>query len=540
MYLFLLLQWNDVQAQLKLAPNIYFIQFTDKNNSTFQLSKPEEFLSLRSLQRRQHQNISLQINDLPVNQLYVDSLRKLGFTILNTSKWHNAVSVLVSDLSLFNKLNNVSFVKLLNSSKVTSTTIRHNFRETVKPIQLKSSGFYGAAYNQIAIHHGDYLHEQGYRGQGMLIAVIDAGFYNANQMSGLDSLWTENRVKLIRDTYDPNGNVFMEDEHGAMVLSTMAADKPGYMVGTAPKADYLLLRSEYSASEYLIEEFNWSVAAELADSTGADIITTSLGYTQFDDSSMDHTYADMNGHTTLVSKSASIAASKGMIVVVSAGNEGLAPWTYISAPADADSILTVGAIGVDGKRAAFSSVGPSFDRRVKPDVVAVGFKATIELYNSSIGFGNGTSFSAPIMAGLTACLWQSCPGKNNMQIINAIRQSSSRSNSPDSLMGYGIPDFKVAYINLNSQSLLKDNSIVTWPNPFTDKISIVFGPTTDVVVDVSIFDITGRKALEKKVNTSKTEINVVSLTNLSSFSRGIYVIKVKSGSEILECKVLKM
>ncbi|HEY4787607.1 MAG TPA: S8 family serine peptidase, partial [Bacteroidales bacterium] len=318
-------------AQEKLAPGIYLIRFTDKNSNQYQLSQPESFLSPRALLRRHQQQIVLKNNDLPVSALYIDSLRKLGFTILNSSKWHNAVTVLVSDTSIFRKLDNVSFVKPYVKSKsiITPSFPSNKLIANYSIVKSQLTDFYGLSYDQIAIHHGDFLHSLGYQGQGMLIAVIDAGFNNAQNMSCFDTLWMENRVSLERDTYNPNASVFTEDSHGSEVLSTMAATFPGNLVGTAPKANYLLLRSEnatYEANgrqyEYPVEEFNWTVAAELADSIGADIISTSLGYSQFNDSTLNHTYKDMNGHTTLVSIGASIAASKGMIVVVSAGNEG--------------------------------------------------------------------------------------------------------------------------------------------------------------------------------------------------------------------------
>ena len=553
---FFMLQLHILQAQLKLAPNTYLISFTDRNNNSFEVTKPEKFLSPRSLLRRQRQNISIKLDDLPVSSFYMDSLRRMGFTIANSSKWHNAVSVNVADTSLFDKLTNVSFVIPSTTYKSLRSVESKRKKTDDTSYQVKSLpiDFYGLSHDQIAIHNGDYLHTHGYRGQGMLIAVLDAGFNNANNMSTLDSLWIENRVKLMRDTYDPNGNVFTEDSHGSMVLSTMAADIPGSMVGTAPKADYLLLRSENATTEtngnqfeYLIEEFNWSVAAELADSMGADIISTSLGYTQFNDPLMNHTYQDMNGHTTLISKSAAKASSKGMIVVVSAGNEGSDPWHYISAPADADSILTVGAIDIKGTIAEFSSVGPTFDNRIKPDVMAVGYKTTIETPGNAIVQGYGTSFSAPIISGLVACLWQANPDKSNIEIINAIKQSSSQYASPDNLKGYGIPDFKEAYLNLNPIVRLNNqciiacpSRIIAWPCPFAKVLNIAFGPIMEDHVTLAIFDLTGRKILEKIVKDNKNEANVIILSDLSSFSKGMYIVRMSTGKETIECKAIKL
>ena len=538
---FVFLHFTSLSAQELLTAGVYKIEFTDKNQNSYQLSQPDQFLSFRALQRRQRQNIPLKTNDLPVSKFYTDSLQKMGLVVLNTSKWLNAASVHVSDTTLFRKLSTVSFIKpYANSLQVKENRHSDKFNEAYNPITKSAADFYGASYNQINLHHGDYLHGKGFRGQGMLIAVIDAGFNNANNMSGFDSLWLQNRVKLAKDTYNPLADVFAEDSHGAMVLSTMAATKAGSLVGTAPMADYVLLRSEIAITENLIEEFNWSVAAELADSLGADIITSSLGYSQFDNPAMDHTYKDMNGRTTMVSRAAATASSKGMIVVSSAGNEGASSWKYITAPADADSILTVGAVNTSGVRASFSSVGPSFDRRVKPDIVSVGWGAMVQQPNGSIASVNGTSFSAPIIAGLTACLWQSSSGKKNMDIINAIKQSSSQYTNPDSLLGYGIPDFQRAYHLLNPIVRLGGKDIIAWPSPFTDELTIEFTSTTETLVSLEIYNVTGRKVFERQINTNVSDVNLITLTELASFAKGLYIIKIKTNSQTFVCKVIKV
>ncbi|HEX2936935.1 MAG TPA: S8 family serine peptidase, partial [Bacteroidales bacterium] len=295
--------------------------------------------------------------------------------------------------------------------------------------------------------------------------------------------------------------------------------------------------SEVGSSEYPIEEFNWAVAAELADSIGADIITSSLGYSVFDDASMDHTYRDMNGHSTMASQAASIAASKGIIVLVSAGNEGEDNWKYITAPSDADSILTVGAINSLGVRAPFSSVGPTFDRRIKPDVMAVGWNTVVQTPGNTIATANGTSFSAPIIAGLTACLWQSAPGKKNIDIINAIKQSSSRYQTPDSLMGYGIPDFYKAYATLHP---LRDKDINAWPSPFTSELNVAFAPIAEKSARLSIYTVSGRKVFEKHISTISTDTNTVVIDELAYLQKGLYVVKVFAGSQVFVCKVVKL
>ena len=546
--LLLQLQVLKLGAQEKIAPDVYLIRFTDKNQSAFQLNNPSKFLSDRALQRRKKQNILLQDNDLPVSNVYLDSLQKLGFSVLNTSKWLNAASVQVADTAVFQKLSGISFVKPYSAKGFSALSYVRKAKEEVVSHNLLKAGsdFYGTSYGQIAIHHGDYLHNMGFRGQGMLIAVLDGGFTNANHMPVLDSLWLQNRVVLTRDTYKPNTDLFTLDWHGSMVLSTMAGTQPGILVGTAPMACYMLLRSENSTTwnvmryEFSVEEFNWAVAAELADSTGADVITSSLGYSVFDDTSMNMTYKDMNGKTSPASVAATIAASKGMIVLVSAGNEGSNSWKYITAPADADSILTVGAINDIGLRAWFSSVGPTFDRRIKPDVMAVGWGAVVQKPDSTYGLANGTSFSSPIMAGLTACLWQSSPSKTNMEIIDAIKRSASQYNNPDSLMGYGIPDFQKAYEALNPTGIKESRAMASYPLYVTSDFDVRFGPMPESRAFLQIFNTNGQKLIDKQIDVNTSAPNAIQVPELASFASGMYIIRIIMPSKALVCKALKL
>lgn len=534
-------------AQEKIAPDVYLIRFTDKNQSAFQLNNSSKFLSDRAMQRRKKQNILLQDNDLPVSNVYLDSLQKLGFSVLNTSKWLNAASVQVADTAVFQKLAGISFIKPYSAKGFSALRYVRKAKEEVVSHNLLKAGsdFYGSSYGQIAIHHGDYLHNIGFRGQGMLIAVLDGGFTNANQMPVLDSLWLQNRVVLTRDTYKPNTDLFTLDWHGSMVLSTMAGTKPGMLVGTAPMASYMLIRSENSTTwngmqyEFPIEEFNWAVAAELADSTGADVITSSLGYSVFDDTSMNMTYKDMNGKTSPASIAATIATSKGMIVLVSAGNEGSNSWKYITAPADADSILTVGAINVSGLRASFSSVGPTFDRRIKPDVMAVGWGALVQKPDSTYGLANGTSFSSPIMAGLTACLWQSSPSKTNLEIIDAIKRSASQYNNPDSLMGYGIPDFLKAYEALNPTGIKTATAAAPYSLYVTSDFDVRFGPMPESRAFLQVFNTNGQKLIDKQIDVNTSAPNAIQVPEFASFASGMYIIRIITPYKALVCKALK-
>ncbi|MBR1889780.1 MAG: S8 family serine peptidase [Alloprevotella sp.] len=296
---------------------------------------------------------------------------------------------------------------------------------------------YGKALNQIKLNRIDALHEQGYRGAGMTIAIIDGGFYNADIIPMLKHV----KVLGTKDFAEAGANVYDQQEHGMMVLSCIATDNKGVLVGSAPEAEFYLLRSEDGASEQLVEEDNWCAAIEYADSVGADLVNTSLGYTAFDNKADNVQYWEQDGSTHLMSRSASMAASKGMVLCQSAGNEGDNQWKRIGVPADADNILTVGALRPDGTNTDFSSLGMSADGRVKPDVCAQGQNVALLSPNGSVTQANGTSFSSPLMCGMVACFWQAHPELNAFEVIYAVQKLGDRYDRPDNVYGYGTPDF---------------------------------------------------------------------------------------------------
>ncbi|HPE56260.1 MAG TPA: S8 family serine peptidase [Bacteroidales bacterium] len=453
-----LITYSTIFSQV--APDTYWIRFTDKNGSPYSINNPEAFLSPRAIDRRTAQGIAIQQNDIPVNQTYIDAVAGAGATVLNVSKWMNSVTVYTTNPSVITTIEGFSFV--LSASKVSdgtkkTTSIKPFFdhekidKEGINKIQTPGksgqSFSYGSAYNQINMLNGIALHDMGFDGTGMVIAVLDAGFTNANILSAFDSLWINGQILGTKDFVSPlSPNIFGSHSHGTNVLSTMGANLPGQMVGTAPHADYWLLRSENGSTEYLVEELNWVSAAEFADSVGADVINSSLGYTTFDDPSQDHSYSDMDGNTTPITIGADLAASKGILVVNSAGNSGNSSWLYIGAPADGDSVFTIGAVNSSGNYASFSSRGPTFDGRIKPDVVAQGQSTVlINAFTGSVTTGSGTSFSSPVTAGMVACLWSAFPDRKNTEVMEAIRQSASQYSSPDGYLGYGIPDYLEAF-----------------------------------------------------------------------------------------------
>ncbi len=558
------LYYTSIYSQV--APEKYWIMLTDKNNSPYSLSNPSAFLSQKSIDRRIKYGISFQQNDLPVNPFYIDSIRKTGVTIINWSKWFNFVTIETNDSLALNKIYSLPFVK--NVRKVAyATTIHKKKKEkntnsvdviftdnndkiskfNIPVLKKKSVGNYnyGFAENQVCMIACDYLHDLGFRGEGMTIAVLDAGFWNADTMAVFDSLWLNGQILGTRDFVKPGNNVFNESSHGMMVLSIMGGNIPGKLIGTAPKANYWLLRSEDANSEYLIEEGNWAVAAEFADSVGADIINSSLGYTIFDDSLQNHTYNDLDGNTALVSIAADIAASKGILIVNSAGNSANEPWHYIGTPADADSILTVGAVDPYGDYAYFSSVGPTSDGRIKPDVCAQGVGTWVASMSggNNVSAGNGTSFSSPVIAGASACLWQSNLASNNMEIIQAIKQSSSQYNNPDALLGYGIPNFAAAFLILSNKKIYnidEDENVNIFPNPFIDKLYIVFSSVDTHAIQFKIFNLAGKLVHQTEYFQLVSGFNSLNISNLNNLSKGIYILNIISENKNFSKKIIKI
>jgi subtilisin family serine protease len=366
----------------------------------------------------------------------------------------------------------------------------------------------------------------------MLIAVIDAGFYHYKTLPAFDSV---NIKGLVVETYDFVNNeesVNEDNEHGMMCFSIIAANIPGQFIGTSPNAHFLLYRSEDASSESPVEEQYWVAAAERADSAGTDIITTSLGYNLFDNPVFNYTYADMNGHTSIIAKAATIAARKGMIVLAAAGNEGDDSWHFISTPGDADSILTVGAVDASGNVAAFSSYGPSSDGRVKPTSASVGFGTVVSSPTGGLLSGNGTSFATPDLAGLVTCLWQAFPEFTNMEIIEAVEKSSSIYQNPDNRIGYGIPDFEKAFDDLSQQRILKNaatflgnRSMKIFPNPFKDQFTVLIKPGNTSTGTFKLYDAGGKLYFQKWVPLQKDVIQLIHFGQIQPLQRGLYVLK---------------
>jgi len=542
----------------------YVVFFKNKANTPYNVNRPEEFLSERAIGRRTKQNITVQFNDIPVNSWYVDSVIKRGAIYLNRSKWLNSLTVQTGgDTSIMSKIRTLPFVKRvilvshftkyakksnIDNSGIIDSGIKNRSKSTPQSFvnQSIAKDFpmynYGKSYDQVHMLGGDIMHSQGYRGDGVIIAVQDAGFFKVDKLPAFDSLWMNNQILVVKDFVEPWENVFTKSTHGMMVLSIIAGNLPGQLLGTGPKASFLLLRSEDAATETMVEEYNWVAAAEYSDSTGADIISSSLGYTTFDDSTQNHTYAMLDGKTTVITFGARMAASKGILVVNSAGNSADKPWHYIGAPADADSILACAAVGADRVWAPFSSVGPSSDGRIKPDVSAMGYGTYISTSTGSLGSGSGTSFSAPLIAGMCACLWQANPSLSNMDMIRVIKESCDRYSKPDDYYGFGIPNFSIANLiakNVNIHSIDNESLANVFPNPFYNNLYLVFSSAVSQQVVVELFDINGLRIYYNKNQVTNSGYSSMIIDNLDYLAEGLYFVRITAGGKVSTCKVLK-
>ena len=445
----------------------YWILLKDKTGTPYTITNPSAFLTTQSILRRSNYNIAINASDLPVTPSYITQIASVpNVKVLYASKWLNGVVVSVPDRTLavaaLSTIKTFSFV--VDTSRVKKYHVNINEPVNINPqadlsfartSTTTSSGYkYGGSYWQNQQLNVICMHEQGYRGQGMTIAVLDAGFSSVDTGPMFDSLRNDGRILGTRDFVSGMANAYYGATHGTEVLSCMAANIPGRILGSAPLAKYWLLRTEDGPTETISEEYNWIRGAEFADSVGVDILTTSLGYTDFDDPAQNHTYSTLTGRKAPMSIAANMAARKGLFVLNAAGNEGQSSWHYIGVPADADSICTVGAIDTLNSVGAFSSVGPTFDKRIKPELVAMGVNSWIS-DGVSTGFpGSGTSFATPILAGAVACFWQAHRSYNNMGVLDALKKSADNHCSPNNSRGWGLPKMCPALLTVKSNAKL--------------------------------------------------------------------------------------
>lgn len=536
----------------------YVVYFTDKNNSPYSIDNPSEFLTEAAIDRRARQGIAIQMDDLPVNEFYLEAVSDAGAQIAAVSRWFNMAAVWIQNPNIIPGILALPFVSDVTPMSGGPVKSKNKYEWNNKPFfdaekhdltighqSTKSTNNdfydYGDGDNQIEMIKGKNLHNQGFRGEGMVIAVLDAGFANVDVIPAFDSLRAHNRILGTRDFVQPGNNVYQSTmhPHGTMVLSIMGAHLPGLMIGTAPEASYWLLRTEDANgpsgnSEYLMEEYFWISGAEFADSVGAWIINSSLGYSEFDDPTQNHLYSDLDGNTIPITLAADRAASKGILVTNSAGNSGGTSWQYIIAPSDGHQVMAVGAVNASGNYAGFSSTGPTPDGRIKPDISAQGAGTSFVHSNGNVNAGNGTSFSSPIIAGMAACLWQTNMDVNRNSVYESIIQSGSQYLNPDNMLGHGIPDFEQAQLLLTtSDNLLAiGHGIKAYPNPAASFI-IFESKQKDLINQISISDISGKILSTTNLGNAPQFRH---FENLRNYDAGFYIVQILTdkGSETLK------
>jgi serine protease AprX len=512
--------------------NRYIVSFKDKSNTPFTVNEPQKFLSLKSIERRSNQQILISEDDLPVNPAYVAGVKGLGAKTFFTSRWMNCLLIEAS-VSLATSIQNLPYVSKV---ELVASGVKLMGGRTKRWKNKNETSEESATVSQLEQIGLDEMQQEGYRGEGQTIAVFDSGFPGVNVAAPFDGLFKSGRIKATYNFVANNTNVYQYDDHGTEVLSVMAAETQGF-TGGAYKADFMLFVTEDFTSEYRIEEFNWLFAAEKADSAGVNIINASVGYNLFDDASMNYKPGDMDGKTAIVTKAAVMAISKGMVVLCSAGNEGSNSWQLVTPPADAEGILAVGSITQQFSKSSFSSVGPSTDGRVKPDVVALGSGTAVVKPSGAISSNSGTSFASPLVASLVAGIWQAYPQLTAKEVYDAVIRSSNQFMNPDTQKGYGVPHFNTI------RNYLEPSDLVEWitlhPNPITgDAITITLKDPQGDPLDVIIYDVQGRILTESQliITWQNNPYNYA----FSGLASGTYFVKVKSPSDAKIIRIVKL
>lgn len=552
-----LFDFAELNAQ-QLSPgsianiNRYLVYFTDKANSPYASLQPTRYLTPKAIARRNRQNISIQQRDWPVNPSYVAQLQAAGASVWYTSRWLNAAVVECTD-QVFNSLMTLPIVDPVASGRAVLSlknnrpkdyTEYHDGRaaifepkslEKTTLLSAKSRGGsmsatnnlnYGQSATQVNMIGVDSMHADGYTGLGITIAVLDAGFAAVDRHDCFAGLRTNNKILGTYDFVERQvGNVYVQNSHGGAVLSIMGGNLDGQLIGPAYEADYYLFRTEDAPTEFEIECAYWVIAAERADSLGCDIINSSLGYNTFDNPDQNYNLSDLDGRKLFMSRAASIAASTGMLVVVSAGNTGGsgAPWYgKITAPSDGDSVLCVGAVNLSGIIASFSAQGPNANGTIKPDVSAPG--AAVVVYSTrnmnGVSASSGTSFAAPITAGLAAGLWQAYPSLTSHELFTLLKQSASQASNPDTVYGYGIPNYTRAKRLITN---LKDKESVAYTAP---RLSTTLAKRGDLIrieggsqiLSAEVYNQNGQLVNQLNDNRSLNTANLLS---------GLYVVKIQ-------------
>jgi hypothetical protein len=539
------------------AQQNYLVFFKDKDNSTFSISQPEEFLTQRSITRRQNQGIAITERDLPVNSTYTQELITQGAKIIYTSKWLNA-AIIETDVTTLAAIEALPFVDKQQGLTFNSNYAQHSDKSAIAALETENNGGiyatipynildikeqegveedYGVSATQNLMIGIDAMHDAGYHGEGMVVAVLDAGFQNVNRLS----LFSELDIAGTYDFVYHEESVFEDNSHGRNVLAALAGYSPGNLIGGAYKATYYLFKTEDVRSESPLEEVYWVIGAERADSLGVDVVQTSLGYNTFDKSEYDYQHSDLDGKTALISQGANWAAEVGMLIVTSAGNSGNDSWQKITAPADSEKVLTVGAVDGNENYARFSSLGYNANGTVKPDLMAMGQSAVVWTNSDTPTTGNGTSYSAPILCGLATGFWQANPSLTNFEIIEALQHSGKGYNNPTTKMGYGIPHFDRAqnYLATGLEGEGIKNQVSIYPNPLSEdgRLHIRFGEDKlNKDIQIAVTDITGRQILNQHIEIKNLECD---LNFNEQLNKGLYLLSIIDAGQKQVLKFIK-
>lgn len=523
-------------AQIGNKPAKYWVEFTDKNDSPFCTCRPAEFLAARAIDRRTRAGIAVVENDLPVNPAYLEKLKAMGAKIHNTSRWLNAATLLTdsttaAQIATFPFVKKVEYIGWhIKPRNKPNPPLKTRKPLTTSPKAESGDPIFGYATMQNSMLGTHFLYHLGHRGEGIWVAVMDGGFTNVDALPFFDSSAIHNRLFSGWDFVERDQNVFEDAAHGTSVLSVMAANLPGYFVGTAPDATYFCLKTEDVGGELPVEEANWIAGAEWADSIGVDIINASLGYTVFSDTSLGHRYLQLDGRTAIGSRGATIAATKGMLICNSAGNSGDEPWHYIGVPADAPGVIAVGAVDFEGRRASFSSFGPTADGRIKPDLAAPGeMLITATTNGTDLGYSSGTSVASPMLVGGLAALWGAFPEKTAAEILDAALSSADQIIRPDNALGYGIPNLAFAYLRLGGYFdglFLNDaktvNTVFSFARTRGELSILAVGNDFKNIHEVVLRNALGQEFRPKSLKISQQRFQVLTLSGLEQLPPGVY------------------
>lgn len=533
----LLIVWI-ASASLSVAQtNRYMVFFTDKQGTGHTVSNPITFLNERAIARRATQSIEIIAEDLPVTASYIQGVRATGATVLYKTKWMNGVLVECTSAQLAT-INALSYVKSAETEFVAPGTSGGRYKSNkLKTARTEED----ETAEQLAMIGIDEMHTDGYFGEGVIVAVMDGGFLGVNVAPDFQDVFNNQIDQNVSWDFTAHGSdVYKYSDHGTGVLSVISVLKPGEFTGGAYKATFQLYVTEHVANEYRVEEYNWLFAAERADSAGVDVINTSLGYNTFDEGSMDYETEDMDGHTTVITRSAELAASKGIFVVSSAGNSGSdVSWRIITAPADGEHVLAIGNINLQGVKSPTSSIGPAADGRIKPDVVALGVSVSAYFANGTIGGRNGTSFSSPLVAGLVAGLRERYPDVSSAKLMDAIRYSASQAHQPDNLLGYGIPHYRAIVNYLEMQTAGGKRSLIIHPNPVLDTFTFTLTKPVELQLnEIAIVNAQGQRVGGGEMVYNWPD-NSYSM-DIRHFIPGIYFLSVRVGNKVETYKLVKI